>query len=78
MELSVERRRGSGRPKKKWSNGLECDTRAAGVCVNDVGDRVKWRLRTKGGRPRIAGNIRRGERRNEKSGVTIGEKSYLL
>jgi len=40
MELTVE-------PKKvKWLNGIECEMRAAGVCVNDVRDRVKWRLRT--------------------------------
>jgi len=45
MELSVEGER--GRPKKKRLNVIECDIRTAGVCVNDVGDRVKWRLRTK-------------------------------
>jgi len=28
-------------------NEIECDVRTTGVCVNDVGDRVKWRLRTK-------------------------------
>jgi len=26
---------------------MECDTRTTGVYVNDVGDRVKWRLSTK-------------------------------
>jgi len=47
MELSVKERRGRRRPKKKWLNGIECDMRTSGVCVNDVGNRVKWRLRTK-------------------------------
>jgi len=47
MELTVEERKGKGRPKKKWLNGIKCDMRIAGVCVNDVGDRVEWRLRTK-------------------------------
>jgi len=43
MEMNIE-----GRPKKKWANnnrrryeGCWC------VCVEDVGDRGKWRLRAK-------------------------------
>jgi len=32
MELSVEGRRGKGRPKKKWLNGIKCDMRG---CVHD-------------------------------------------
>jgi len=36
-----------GKIKEKWLNGIECDMRAAGVSVNDVGDRVKWRSRTR-------------------------------
>jgi len=44
VELSVEGRRGRRRPKKKWLNGIKCDMRMAGVCVNDVGDGVTWRL----------------------------------
>jgi len=32
MELSVEGTR--GRPKKKRLNGIECDMRTVGVCVN--------------------------------------------
>jgi len=47
MELSVEVRRGRGRPKKKWLNWIEENIRTAGVCMNDVGDRVKRKLRTK-------------------------------
>jgi len=31
MELSMEGRK--GRPKKKWLNGIECDTRTAGICA---------------------------------------------
>jgi len=47
MELSVEGKRGRGRPKKKWLNGFECDMRTANVCVNDAVNQVKWRLRTR-------------------------------
>jgi len=47
MGLSVEEREGRGRPKKKWLNRIECDMRTVVVYVNDMGDRVKWRLRTK-------------------------------
>jgi len=36
MELRVKGRR--GRPKKKWSNAIECDTRTAGVWVDGVRD----------------------------------------
>jgi len=39
MEMNVEGRR--GRPKKKWLDAFECDMRTAGVCVDDVGGRVK-------------------------------------
>lgn len=45
VEMNVERRR--GRPMKKWLNAIDCDTRINGVCVEDVGDCVKWRFRTK-------------------------------
>jgi len=41
MELSVKRRRGKGRSKKKWLNAVECDIRIVGVCVNNVGNWVK-------------------------------------
>jgi len=47
MELSVEGKKGRGRPKKKWLNRIEYNNRTAGVCVNNVGDRVKCRLRIK-------------------------------
>jgi len=42
-ELSIERRK--GKPKKKRLNAIECDIRTTGVYVNDVEDRVRWRLR---------------------------------
>jgi len=44
--MNVEGRKGRGRPKKKWLNAIGCDVRTAGECVDDVGDRVKWRFRT--------------------------------
>jgi len=47
MKVSVEGRRGRERLKKKLLNGIECDMRTVCVCVNDVGDRVKRKLRTK-------------------------------
>jgi len=59
MELNMERR---GRPKNKWLNVIECDMRTTSVCINDGGDRVKWRLRTKVTEPQKAGKIRRGRR----------------
>jgi len=37
--MNIEGRK--GRPKKKWLNGIECDMRTAGMCVNDVEDQVK-------------------------------------
>jgi len=51
----VEGRRGRGRLKKKWLNEIECDMRTAGECVNDVGDRVKWKLKTKVSDPKKLG-----------------------
>jgi len=46
MKMNAEGRRGRGNPKKKWLDAIECDMRTAGVGVDDVGDRVKWRFRT--------------------------------
>jgi len=45
--LSVKGRRGRGRQKKKLLKAIECDMRAAGMSVNDVGDWDKWKLKTK-------------------------------
>jgi len=45
MKLSVEGRRERGKPKKKWLNGIESDVRTESVYVNDMEDRVMWRLR---------------------------------
>jgi len=42
MELSVDERRGR-RKLKNWLNAIECNMKTDDVCVNDVGDRVKWR-----------------------------------
>jgi len=46
MELSVDGRRGSRRSKKKRLNVIEYDMRTTVVCVNDVRDWIKCRLRT--------------------------------
>jgi len=43
MEMNVKGRR--RRPKKKLLDTIGCDMRIAGVCVDDVRDRVNWRLR---------------------------------
>jgi len=45
MEMNVEGRRVKGRTKKKWLDAIGCDMRAAGVCVDDTGNRVKWMFR---------------------------------
>lgn len=45
IEMNVEGRRDRGRPKKRWRDAIECDLRTADVSVEDVGDRVKWKLR---------------------------------
>lgn len=47
MGMNVEKRRGRGRPKKKWLNTIECDMRTADLCIERVGDRVKRRFSTK-------------------------------
>jgi len=41
MEMNVEGRRGRKRPKKKWFDAIGCDMKTAGVCIDDVGHRVK-------------------------------------
>jgi len=33
------------RAKNEWLNSIKCDMGTTGVCVNNVGDRVKWNLR---------------------------------
>jgi hypothetical protein len=33
MKINVERKRGRGRPKKRWLNMIENDMRAVGVCM---------------------------------------------
>jgi len=52
--MNVDGKRGRGRTNKKWLDEIGCDMRIAGVCINYVGDRVKWRFRTQGGQPQIA------------------------
>jgi len=47
MKMTVEGRKGGERPKNKWLDAIRCDKWIADVCVDDVGDRVKWRFRTK-------------------------------
>jgi hypothetical protein len=47
MNMNVEGKRERGRPKKKWLDVIKCDMKSAGVCTEDVGDRAKWRFRTK-------------------------------
>jgi len=46
MEMNIEGKRGRRRPKKKWLDAIECDVRIAGVCVDDVENRVKWKWPT--------------------------------
>jgi hypothetical protein len=41
MKINVEGKQGRGRPKKRWSNTIENDVRAVGVCVEDVENRDK-------------------------------------
>jgi len=45
MAIIIEGRK--GRPMKNWLNVIKCDMAIVGVCVDDVGDWVKWRFRTK-------------------------------
>jgi len=45
IEMNVKERRERGR-LKKWLDEIGCDMKTTGVCVDDVGDRVKWRFRT--------------------------------
>lgn len=45
--MSVDGKRGRGRPKKRWCEVLKCDMRVAGVCEEDAKDRKKWKLRTR-------------------------------
>jgi len=40
-KMNVEGRRRKGKPKKKWLDSNGCNMRTTGVCVNDVGYRVK-------------------------------------
>ena len=47
MEMNVEGKRGRGRPKKRWIDGVESDMRIAGVRVRDVADRALWRCMTR-------------------------------
>jgi len=51
MKITVEETRERRRPKK-WLDVIECDMKTVGVCVNDVGNQIKWRLRTKEAHPK--------------------------
>jgi len=59
MKMNVERRRERGIPKKRLSDTVEGDMRAAGVCVEDDEDRDKWRSRTRVADPKQLGRRRR-------------------
>ena len=52
MDMNVVGKRGRGRPKKRWLDGIESDMRIAGVTVRDVADRALWRCRTRVADPR--------------------------
>jgi len=41
MEMNIE---GKRRPKKKWLDAIGCDMRTVDMCVDNVGDGVKWRF----------------------------------
>lgn len=45
--MNVKGSRDRGRPKKRWLDVIKSDMRTVGLCVyvDDVKDRVKWRLR---------------------------------
>jgi hypothetical protein len=36
VKIKVEGKRGRGKPKKRWLDMIEYDTRAVGVCVKGV------------------------------------------
>lgn len=46
IETNVEEKRDRERPKKKCSNAIVSHKRTTGVCVVNVGHRVKWSFRT--------------------------------
>ena len=43
MEMTVEGRRGRGRPKMTWEKVVERDMKVRGLMRNDAKDGVKWR-----------------------------------
>jgi len=50
MKIYIEGKKGRGRPKKRWQNTIENDTKATDV--DDVEDRNKWRSRTRVAEPK--------------------------
>jgi hypothetical protein len=47
MKTNGERKKWREIPQKRWFDTIEIDTKAVGVCVGDVENLDKWRLRTK-------------------------------
>jgi len=65
-QIYVEGNRGRGRPGKRCLNVIECDMKSAGVSVEDAGDRVGWKLRTRvAGRLQIVGREEKKKRRTQ-------------
>lgn len=46
MEMNNERKTEKERPKKKWWYVIDSDMRITSVYLDDVGDHVKWKIRT--------------------------------
>jgi len=51
MKMNVEGKRGRD-TKKKWLDIIENDMSAVGVRIGDVGNREKWRCKTKVANPK--------------------------
>jgi hypothetical protein len=45
--IKINEKSGKGKPKKRWLDTIENDMRAVDVCVGDVENLDKWRIRTR-------------------------------
>lgn len=55
MEMNVIGSRRRGRPKRRWLDAIMSGMRTAGVFVDVVGNRVKWRFKTRVANPKYIG-----------------------
>jgi len=61
----VRRRKESkGKTEKEAVGWIERDVKRAGVSIEDTGDRVKWKLRTRVADPKQLGDRARGQEKN--------------